>query len=181
MANILEIKNLVVSYGGIEAVKGIDLTVEEGKIVTLVGSNGAGKSTTLNAIAGAFPIDSGSILIDGVDVSRMPEYKRAAFIGRVFQDPMRGTAAGMMISENLAIADLGADFPDCIFNERVHLPVTGTAANTLDVIFKHPGSLKSVKYLRVELDCVEILRLILCSGNRTIGSVCDNSEARSNL
>lgn len=88
-----------------KALRGVSFTLEDGDFCTVIGSNGAGKSTTLNAIAGAFPIDSGSILIDGVDVSRMPEYKRAAFIGRVFQDPMRGTAAGMMISENLAIAD----------------------------------------------------------------------------
>ena len=107
---MLELKNVTKTFfagtaNEKRALRGVSFTLEDGDFCTVIGSNGAGKSTTLNAIAGAFPIDSGSILIDGVDVSRMPEYKRAAFIGRVFQDPMRGTAAGMMISENLAIAD----------------------------------------------------------------------------
>ena len=107
---MLELKNVTKTFfagtaNEKKALRGVSFTLEDGDFCTVIGSNGAGKSTTLNAIAGAFPIDSGSILIDGVDVSRMPEYKRAAFIGRVFQDPMRGTAAGMMISENLAIAD----------------------------------------------------------------------------
>ena len=88
-----------------KALRGVTFTLEDGDFCTVIGSNGAGKSTTLNAIAGAFMIDSGSIKIDGVEVSKMPEWKRASMIGRVFQDPMRGTAAGMMISENLAVAD----------------------------------------------------------------------------
>ena len=104
MRNILEIKNLVVSYGGIEAVKGIDLTVEEGKIVTLIGSNGAGKSTTLKAVAGLVWPKSGEILLDGQDVTLLPEYRRSKIIGRLFQDPMRGSAPGMTIEENLALA-----------------------------------------------------------------------------
>lgn len=103
---MLELKNVTKTFfagtaNEKKALRGVSFTLEDGDFCTVIGSNGAGKSTTLNAIAGAFPIDSGSILIDGVDVSRMPEYKRAAFIGRVFQDPMRGTAAGMMISETL--------------------------------------------------------------------------------
>ncbi len=88
-----------------KALRGVNLSLEAGDFCTVIGSNGAGKSTLLNAVAGAFPIDKGSISIDGVDVTSMPEHKRAAFIGRVFQDPMKGTAAGMMIEENLAVAD----------------------------------------------------------------------------
>lgn len=82
----------------------VNLHMEPGDFITIIGGNGAGKSTLLNSIAGVFPIDAGQILIDGVDVSKMPEHKRARYIGRVFQDPMMGTAAGMMIEENLAIA-----------------------------------------------------------------------------
>ncbi|MDO4493597.1 MAG: ABC transporter ATP-binding protein [Clostridia bacterium] len=87
-----------------KALCGVDLTLNEGDFVTVIGGNGAGKSTTLNAVAGVFPVDSGRILIDGTDVTDMPEYKRAAFIGRVFQDPMTGTAATMQIEENMALA-----------------------------------------------------------------------------
>ncbi len=87
-----------------KALRGVDLTLEDGDFATVIGSNGAGKSTLLNAIAGVFPIDQGSIEIDGVDVTRMPEHERAKYIGRVFQDPMKGTAANMMIEENLAMA-----------------------------------------------------------------------------
>ena len=86
------------------ALQGVSLTLNDGDFATVIGSNGAGKSTLLNAIAGAFPIDQGRISIDGVDVSRMPEYERAKYIGRVFQDPMKGTAGKMMIEENLALA-----------------------------------------------------------------------------
>ena len=88
-----------------KALQGVDLTLKDGDFVTVIGSNGAGKSTLLNAVAGVFPIDTGRIEISGTDVTKMPEYQRARFIGRVFQDPMKGTAAGMMIEENLAIAD----------------------------------------------------------------------------
>ena len=87
-----------------KALNGLDLTLEKGEFVTVIGGNGAGKSTMLNAIAGTWRIDSGSIEIDGVDVTSMPDYKRAAYIGRVFQDPMKGTAADMEIAENLSIA-----------------------------------------------------------------------------
>ncbi len=86
------------------ALNGVDLTLNEGDFVTVIGGNGAGKSTLLNAIAGVWPVDNGSIKIDGVDVTGLPEYKRAAYIGRVFQDPMTGTAATMQIDENLALA-----------------------------------------------------------------------------
>ena len=86
------------------ALNGLNLTMNEGDFVTVIGGNGAGKSTMLNAIAGVFQVDTGKILIDGVDVTALPEYKRAKYIGRVFQDPMMGTAATMQIEENLALA-----------------------------------------------------------------------------
>ena len=86
------------------ALDDLSLHLEEGDFVTVIGGNGAGKSTLLNAIAGTFAVDSGSISIGGQDVSRLPEFKRAALIGRVFQDPMQGTAATMQIEENLALA-----------------------------------------------------------------------------
>lgn len=86
------------------ALNGLDLHLKEGDFVTVIGGNGAGKSTMLNAIAGTWLVDSGSILIDGVDVTRLSEHKRARYLGRVFQDPMTGTAASMQIEENLALA-----------------------------------------------------------------------------
>ena len=86
------------------ALNGVDLHLNEGDFVTVIGGNGAGKSTMLNAVAGAWPVDSGKILIDGTDVTKLPEHKRAAYLGRVFQDPMTGTAATMGIEENLALA-----------------------------------------------------------------------------
>ena len=82
----------------------LELQLKEGDFVTVIGGNGAGKSTMLNAVAGVFPIDSGNILIDGSDVTGLPEYKRASYLGRVFQDPMLGTAPTMNIEENLALA-----------------------------------------------------------------------------
>ena len=87
-----------------KALQGVSFTLEDGDFATVIGSNGAGKSTVLNSIAGVFPIDSGRIIIGDTDVTKMPEHKRARFIGRVFQDPMKGTAAGMQIAENLAMA-----------------------------------------------------------------------------
>ena len=87
-----------------KALCGVDLHLNPGDFVTKIGGNGAGKSTTLNAIAGVWKIDSGKIKIDGIDVSKLPEHKRAKYLGRVFQDPMTGTAATMEIQENLAIA-----------------------------------------------------------------------------
>ena len=87
-----------------KALWGLNLHLNEGDFVTVIGGNGAGKSTMLNMIAGVYPIDSGKIVIDGVNISRKPEYQRAKYIGRVFQDPMMGTAAGMEIQENMALA-----------------------------------------------------------------------------
>ncbi len=87
-----------------KALNGINLHLDEGDFVTVIGGNGAGKSTMLNMIAGVYPVDCGNIIVDGVDVTRLPEYKRAKYLGRVFQDPMTGTAADMQIEENLALA-----------------------------------------------------------------------------
>ena len=87
-----------------QALRDLNLHLEPGDFVTVIGGNGAGKSTMLNAIAGSFQIDSGKIVIDGTDVTGLPEHKRAAFLGRVFQDPMMGTAPTMQIEENLALA-----------------------------------------------------------------------------
>ena len=106
---MLEIKNITKTFnrGTVnekKALRGVNLTLNDGDFVTVIGGNGAGKSTLLNAIAGVWPIDTGTIVIDGKDVTRLPEYKRAAFLGRVFQDPMNGTAATMGIEENLALA-----------------------------------------------------------------------------
>ena len=87
-----------------KALNGINLHLDEGDFVTVIGGNGAGKSTMLNMIAGVYPVDCGQVVVDGVDVTRLPEYKRAKYLGRVFQDPMTGTAAAMQIEENLALA-----------------------------------------------------------------------------
>ncbi len=86
------------------ALRGVDLTLNDGDFVTVIGGNGAGKSTLLNAVAGVWPVDRGTITIGDVDVTKLPEHKRAKYIGRVFQDPMMGTAASMQIEENLALA-----------------------------------------------------------------------------
>ena len=87
------------------AIRDLSLELADGDFVTVIGGNGAGKSTLLNAVAGVWPVDAGSIFIGGEDVTGMPEYKRAQFIGRVFQDPMMGTAPNMQIEENLALAN----------------------------------------------------------------------------
>jgi len=87
-----------------KALNGLNLKLEQGDFVTIIGGNGAGKSTMLNAISGVWPIDRGEIIIDGVNVTKLPEHKRALYLGRVFQDPMTGTAADMEIEENLALA-----------------------------------------------------------------------------
>ena len=87
-----------------KALCGIDLTLQEGDFVTVIGGNGAGKSTLLNAIAGVFPVDRGHIYLNGQEVTKLPEHKRAKLLGRVFQDPMMGTAADMGLEENLALA-----------------------------------------------------------------------------
>ena len=106
---MLEIKNVSKTFnpGTINekhALTNLSLSLNDGDFVTVIGGNGAGKSTLLNAVAGVWPVDSGAILIDGEDVTGMPEYKRAKYIGRVFQDPMMGTAPNMQIEENLALA-----------------------------------------------------------------------------
>ena len=107
---MLELKNLYKTFNAgtvneKRAIDGLDLTLEDGDFVTIIGGNGAGKSTTLNLIAGVVPADQGSIILDGVDITRLPEHKRAKYLGRVFQDPMMGTAATMGIEENLALAN----------------------------------------------------------------------------
>ena len=86
------------------ALKDLNLELEKGDFVTVIGGNGAGKSTMLNMIAGVYPVDEGRILIDGTDITGQPDYRRAAYLGRVFQDPMMGTAADMELQENLAMA-----------------------------------------------------------------------------
>ena len=87
-----------------QALRGVSLTLNDGDFCTVIGGNGAGKSTMLNAVAGTWTVDAGSISIGGVDVTKLPEYRRAPYIGRVFQDPMLGTAPTMQILENLALA-----------------------------------------------------------------------------
>lgn len=106
---MLEIKNVYKTFNARTvnekvALKGLDLTLEDGDFVTVIGGNGAGKSTMLNAVAGVWPVDMGKIIIDGKDVTRLSEHQRAKYIGRVFQDPMMGTAPSMWIEENLALA-----------------------------------------------------------------------------
>ena len=106
---MLEVKNIYKTFnpGTVNekhALNGVSLKLKEGDFVTVIGSNGAGKSTLLNAIAGLWMIDSGSICIDGNDITRLPDYKRSRYIGRVFQDPMQGSAATMQIEENMALA-----------------------------------------------------------------------------
>lgn len=107
---MLELKNICKTFneGTVNEKRvfdGLDLTLKEGDFVTVIGGNGAGKSTMLNIVAGAYMPDDGSITIDGVDVTKLPEYKRAKYIGRVFQDPRMGTATDMWVEENMAVAD----------------------------------------------------------------------------
>ena len=109
MAEMLKIDNIHKTFhpGTINekhALNGVCLSLDEGDFVTVIGGNGAGKSTTLNAVAGLWPIDSGKIFIGGDDVTRLSEHKRARYLGRVCQDPMTGTATTMSIEENMAIA-----------------------------------------------------------------------------
>ena len=106
---MLEIKNIYKTFnpGTVNekcALNNVSLKLEDGDFVTVIGGNGAGKSTMLNAVAGVWPVDEGQILIDGIDVTKLPEHKRAKYLGRVFQDPMTGTAGTMGIEENLALA-----------------------------------------------------------------------------
>ena len=110
---MLTLKNVSKTFGlgtvnEKQALKNVDLHLEKGDFVTILGSNGAGKSTLFGAIAGAFPIDEGSILLDGQDITAQPDYKRSKYIGRLFQDPLKGTAPSMTIQENLALAYLRA-------------------------------------------------------------------------
>ena len=100
------------------ALQEFSLHLAPGDFVTVIGGNGAGKSTIMNSIAGAFFVDAGHILIDGIDITREPEHRRAKYIGRVFQDPMLGTAAGMMIEENLAIASRRGKTPTLRWSSR---------------------------------------------------------------
>jgi putative ABC transport system ATP-binding protein len=107
---MLELKGLYKTFNAgtvneKRAIDGLDLTLEDGDFVTIIGGNGAGKSTMLNLIAGVFPVDQGSISLNGVNLTNLPEHKRAKYLGRVFQDPMMGTAATMGIEENLALAN----------------------------------------------------------------------------
>ena len=90
------------------ALNDLSLHLDKGDFVTILGSNGAGKSTLFSAIAGSFPLDSGSVILDGADIAALPDYKRSKFIGRLFQDPLKGTAPGMTIEENLALAYMRA-------------------------------------------------------------------------
>ena len=106
---MLELKNIYKTFNAgtvneKRALAGLNLTLNDGDFVTVIGGNGAGKSTMLNAVAGTWAVDAGPILIGGTDVTHLPEFKRAKFIGRVFQDPMMGTAPTMQIEENLALA-----------------------------------------------------------------------------
>ena len=109
MGYMLEIQNIHKTFnkGTINekvALNGVNLNLNPGDFVTIIGGNGAGKSTTLNAIAGVWAVDEGKIIVDGTDITRLSEHKRAVYLGRVFQDPMTGTAATMSIEENMAIA-----------------------------------------------------------------------------
>ncbi|MGM9959983.1 MAG: ABC transporter ATP-binding protein [Allobaculum sp.] len=106
---MLEIKNISKTFnpGTVtekKAITGLNLTINDGDFITVIGGNGAGKSTLLNLIAGVYPPDCGRIILDGKDITLLPEFKRASYIGRVFQDPLMGTAADMGIGENLAFA-----------------------------------------------------------------------------
>ena len=106
---MLEIKQIRKTFhpgtpNEVRALQGVDLQIEDGSFVIVIGTNGSGKSTLLNAVAGAFFVDAGCLRLNGRDITRWPEHRRAKFIGRVFQDPFRGTAPGMTIAENLALA-----------------------------------------------------------------------------
>ena len=106
---MLELKNIRKTFnpGTVNekvALNDLNLTLRDGDFITVIGGNGAGKSTMLNLIAGTYFPDSGQILLDGRDITRLPEHKRAEYLGRVFQDPMMGTAATMQIEENMALA-----------------------------------------------------------------------------
>ncbi len=106
---MLEIKNLNKTFNAgtvneKQVLTDLSLTLNDGDFVTVIGGNGAGKSTLLNMVAGVYPADSGEIILDGINITHMPEHKRAKYLGRVFQDPMMGTAGDMWVEENLALA-----------------------------------------------------------------------------
>src|SRR6516225_10068069 len=106
---MLETKRIVKTFNAgtpneVRSLQGVDLTIEEGSFVIVIGTNGSGKTTLLNAVAGTFFMDEGSIHLSGRDVTRWPEYRRAALLGRVFQNPFSGTAPNLSIAENLALA-----------------------------------------------------------------------------
>ena len=116
---MLQIKNVHKTFnpGTInekKALNGIDLELNEGDFVTVIGGNGAGKSTMLNMIAGVYPVDCGSIVIDGIDVTKLPEHKRAKYIGRVFQDPMNGTPQICRLSKILRLPHAEAHTGDSV-------------------------------------------------------------------
>jgi putative ABC transport system ATP-binding protein len=106
---VLQIQRIYKTFNGgtpneVRALRGVDLTVDEGAFVIVIGTNGSGKSTLLNAVAGGFPLDSGTMVLDGADITSWSEHRRASMIGRVFQNPFSGTAPSMSIAENLALA-----------------------------------------------------------------------------
>ena len=106
---MIELKNIYKTFhkGTVnekKALNGLNLHMNKGDFITVIGGNGAGKSTMLNVIAGVYYVESGSVILDGQDITKRPDYKRAKYLGRVFQDPMRGTAADLSIEENLALA-----------------------------------------------------------------------------
>ena len=102
--SVLEMRHIYKTFPGVKALQNVDFTLKKGEIHALMGENGAGKSTMLNAVAGTWFVDEGKITIDDIDVTKLPEHKRAKYLGRVFQDPMTGTAATMQIEENMALA-----------------------------------------------------------------------------
>ena len=150
------------------ALNGLNLKLNEGDFVTVIGGNGAGKSTMLNAVAGVWPVDSGKIIIDGTDVTKLGEHQRAAYIGRVFQDPMTGTAATMQIEENLALAarrvvQQGAGFLDrpefqCLGAGRSQIPLATMSATMggnvrvglEDSLWDGPGKLATSNAVQVQ-------------------------------
>ena len=106
---MLQIRGAFKTFNGgtpneVRALRAVDLSINEGSFVVVIGTNGSGKSTLLNAVAGGFPLDAGTLILDGVDVTTWPEHRRAALIGRVFQNPFSGTAPSRSIAENLALA-----------------------------------------------------------------------------
>lgn len=149
---MLEIKNVSKTFNAgtlnqVHALVNIDLHIEKGEFVVVIGTNGSGKSTLLNAIAGLFPVDTGRIRISGVDVTKQPEYKRAKLIGRVFQDPFRGTSPNMSIAENIVLASRRGQKRG--FNWALKKPITEEIKNKVkdlnlgleDRLFNMIGSL----------------------------------------